>query len=102
MSLLARDLAAIFADTSLTVSAKLYVSGQAPQSARGFLTSEDVPEPDSYGGITLVKRTVLTVQEGVLPGLASDLEIDVDGVTYTIHGPPRSGGRGKVKLYLVK
>jgi|SRR6185312_247420 len=100
MSVLTDDLAAIFADTSLTVSVEFAVSSSAPvQCTRGFLTSDDLPEPDAMGGLTIVTRRVLTVQEDVLDGLAQNLTITVDDVDYRIHGV-RSGGRGKTKVLL--
>lgn len=94
---LANDLAAIFADASLTVSVTY---GASPtQSTRGFLLSEDLPEPDSMGGITMVSRRIVTVQDTALTGLAKNTTITVDGTTYRIHDL-RAGGRGKTKVVL--
>jgi hypothetical protein len=97
MTLLDADLAAIFADTSLTVPVSF---GTAPvQSTRGFPETSDVPENDVHGGFVLISRRVLTVQDAALSGLAKNVSIAVDGVTYRIHDL-RSGGRGKTKVIL--
>lgn len=94
----ASDLAAIFADSSVTVAVTF---GTAPtaQATRGIPTSSDEPEPDGLGGIVIVKRRYVIIAEGSLTGLADDLPITVDGKTYTIHGV-RDWARGRQRIVL--
>lgn len=95
------DLAAIFTDTMVTVPVEF---GTPPivQETRGITSSEDLPEPDGQGSVVFVKRRRVTIQEGSITGLASNATITVDGIGYTIHGPPRSGGRGRTTLVLAE
>ncbi len=97
MSILSDDLAAIFADTALTVPVVF-----GTQETTGFLSSEDVLEADGYGGSVLVNRSVVTIRTDSLDDLASNAAITVDDVDYVIHGRPRSAGRGKTKLILAE
>jgi len=100
MSMLTDDLAAIHADTSLSVEV---VFGTSPvQNTRGFLSTEDVPESDGAGGIVMVNRRTIGIQEGSLSDVASGDTITVDGVVYTIHGRPRGAGSGRTKLVLAE
>ena len=97
--MLSDDLAAIYADTSLTVSVQY---GSPVQSARGFLSTEDTLEDDGHGGGVVVSRRTVTILSGAITGLASDDQLVVDGVTYQLHGRPRVAGRGKVRLVLAE
>lgn len=98
--MLTDDQAAMFADTSLTVTVAF---GTSPaQSTRGFLSTEDEPEDDGAGGITIVSRQRIIIREGSLEDLASNERITVDGTVYTIHGKPRKFGRGKIKIILAE
>lgn len=92
--MLTNDLAAIFADTSLTVSVQY-----GAQSTRGFFSSEDMLEQDGQGGQVVVSRRVVTIGESALTGLQHEAEITVDGTTYRIHDT-RAAGRGKLKVIL--
>lgn len=94
----AADLDAIFADASLTVSV---IFGAAPtaQTVRGFFESIDNPEPDGLGGVVIVRRRAVTIQDDAVTGLEEDLEITVDGRAYTIHGV-RDAGRGRTRIVL--
>jgi hypothetical protein len=94
----AADLANMFADTAVTVAVTF---GAAPttQSTHGVLQSIDVPEPDGQGGIVIVSRRSVTIQDDALTDLEEDLEITVDGTTYTIHGV-RDAGRGRTRIIL--
>jgi hypothetical protein len=94
----AADLAAIFADESVTVAVTF---GAAPtaQTTRGILATQDVPEPDGLGGIVIVKRQLLTIHEGSITGLADDQPITVDGTIYKIHRI-LSGGRGRTVIVI--
>lgn len=98
--MLSDDHAAMFADTSLTVLVEFGTSPQ--QSTRGFLSTSDEPEDDGAGGIAVVSRQHIIIQEGALEDLASNERITVDGTVYTIHGRPRKFGRGKTKIILAE
>lgn len=97
MTMLSDDLAAIFADTSVTVPVAF---GSSPvQTTRGHFTTEDIPEPDGAGGIVLASRQMVTIVNGSLSGIVSNAAITVDGVAYRIHSV-RAHGRGKTRVVL--
>jgi hypothetical protein len=100
VSLLTDDLAAIFTDTSVSVPVEYDVS-RPTQTTRGFFSTEDVPDYDASGGMVLVSRRIVTVQDGSLTGLCRNAPITVEAVLYRIHDF-RSAGRGKMKIYLAE
>lgn len=98
MSILSDDLAAIYADTSVTVPV-IYGAGSSQQSTRGHFSTEDIPENDESGGVVIASRRVVTIQQGAITGLTNDTAITVDCTDYTIHGV-RAAGRGRTKIIL--
>ncbi len=95
MSILTEGIAAIFADTSMTVSVSY-----GTQCARGFVSREDVPENDALGGVVLVNRHTVTVSAAAFTSLTRDTAITVDGTAYRLRDFRKVGAGERVKLIL--
>lgn len=95
MSIRTDDLAAIFADTALTVPVVF-----SAQNARGFLKWIDAVRQDSIGDLITIKQRVVRVLATAFTGLANNSSITVDGATYKIHDIRRHGDGGVLEIVL--
>lgn len=74
------DLAAIYADESLSVPVST-----GSLTTRGFLSWQDATRTDSSGELALISERTLTIATDALGTLATGGTLTVDGTDYTIH-----------------
>lgn len=96
MSQQADDLAAVFADVSLTVPV---VSGT--QATRGILTTTDESLTTSEGADVVGELTTCEIVTGSLTGLRMNQRLTVDGAAYVLQDTRRIEDGAITRLYLV-